>query len=45
MLKAASEKGWLDYDNCLLESLTCMRRAGADILFTYGAIDAARLLQ
>ncbi len=45
MLKAASEKGWLDYDQCLLESLMCMRRAGADILFTYGAIDAARLLQ
>ncbi len=45
MLKAASEKGWLDYDQCLLESLMCMRRAGADILFTYGAIDAARLMQ
>ena len=45
MLKAAAEKGWLDYDSCLLESLTCMRRAGADIIFTYGAIDAARLLK
>lgn len=45
MLKAAAEKGWLNYDQCLLESLMCMRRAGADIIFTYGALDAARLLQ
>ena len=30
---------------CLLESLTSMRRAGASIIFTYGALDAARLLQ
>jgi porphobilinogen synthase len=44
MLKAAAEKGWLDYDACLLESLTSLRRAGADILFTYGAVEAARLL-
>jgi porphobilinogen synthase len=34
----------LDYERALLESLTCLRRAGADIIFTYGAIDAARLL-
>lgn len=45
MLKAAAAKGWLDYEQCLLESLMCMRRAGADILFTYGALDAAELLQ
>jgi porphobilinogen synthase len=45
MLKAASEKGWLDYDNCLIESLLSMRRAGADLIFTYGAIDAASILQ
>ena len=45
MLKAAAEKGWLDYDSCLLESLISMRRAGADMIFTYGAIDAARLLK
>ncbi len=44
MLKAAAEKGWLDYESCLIESLLSMRRAGADIIFTYGAIDAARLL-
>jgi porphobilinogen synthase len=45
MLKAAAENGWLDYDKCLLESLVCLRRAGADVIFTYGALDAARLLR
>lgn len=45
MLKAAEEKGWLDYDSCLMESLLSMRRAGADMIFTYGAIDAASILQ
>ena len=44
MLKAAAANGWLDYDRCLLESLLALRRAGADLIFTYGAIDAARLL-
>jgi porphobilinogen synthase len=44
MLKLAAERGFLDYDRCLLESLMCLRRAGADIIFTYGALDAARLL-
>lgn len=44
MLCAAAEKGWLDYDRCLLESLLALRRAGADIIFTYAALDAARLL-
>jgi len=45
MLKAAAERGWLDYDRCLIESLTCLRRAGADIIFTYGALEAAKLLR
>ncbi len=44
MLRAAAAAGWLDYDACLLESLICLRRAGADLIFTYGAIDAARRL-
>jgi porphobilinogen synthase len=44
MLKLAAERGYLDYDRCLIESLICLRRAGADIIFTYGALDAARLL-
>jgi len=43
-LKAAAERGWLDYDACLLESLTSLKRAGADVIFTYGAIEAAKLL-
>jgi porphobilinogen synthase len=45
MLKAAAERGFLDYERCLLESLLCLRRAGADIIFTYGALDAARALK
>jgi porphobilinogen synthase len=45
MLKAAAERGFIDYDKCLLESLIALRRAGASILFTYGAIEAAHLLQ
>jgi porphobilinogen synthase len=44
MLKAAAEKGWLDYDACLLESLLAIKRAGADVIFTYAAIEAAHLL-
>ena len=45
MLKAAVEKGWLDYESCLIESLISLRRAGADMIFSYGAIDAAGFLQ
>lgn len=45
MLEAAAERGWLDRDRCLLESMTCLRRAGADVIFTYAALDAARLLR
>ena len=44
MLKAAAQNGWLDYEQCLLEALLGLRRAGADVIFTYGALDAARLL-
>jgi porphobilinogen synthase len=44
MLRAAAANGWLDYQKSLLESLVCLRRAGADIIFTYGALDAARFL-
>jgi porphobilinogen synthase len=45
MLHAAAERGMINYDQCLLESLLCLRRAGADMIFTYGALDAARLLE
>ena len=44
MLQAGFEKGWLDRDRAILESLVGMRRAGADFIVTYFAKDAARLL-
>lgn len=44
MIKAAAEKGWLDHDRAMLESLVSIRRAGADMILTYFAKDAARLL-
>jgi porphobilinogen synthase len=44
MLQAAFEKGWLDHDRVILESLLGIRRAGADFIITYFAKDAARLL-
>jgi porphobilinogen synthase len=44
MLVAAIQKGWLDRDRAILESLTSIRRAGADFVLTYFARDAARLL-
>jgi porphobilinogen synthase len=44
MLKAAAQNGWLEYDRSLLETLLCLRRAGADIIFTYAAVEAAKLL-
>lgn len=43
-LKAAAQNGWLDYDAVLLETLTAIKRAGANMIFTYGACDAAKLL-
>ena len=45
MLHAAAANGWLDYDRVLMESLLAIRRAGADLIITYGARDAARLLR
>jgi porphobilinogen synthase len=44
MLQAAFEKGWLDRDRAILESLVGIRRAGADFIVTYFAKDAAKLL-
>jgi porphobilinogen synthase len=44
MLQAAFEKGWLEKDRAMLESLTGIRRAGADFIVTYFAKDAAKLL-
>lgn len=45
MLKAAAERGWIDYDRVMMETLTAIRRAGADIIITYHALEAARLLR
>jgi len=45
MIKAASEKGWLDEKRIVLETLTGMKRAGADLILTYHAADVARWLQ
>ena len=44
MLHAAFERGWLDRDRAMLESLLSIRRAGADFIVTYFAREAARLL-
>jgi porphobilinogen synthase len=45
MLKAACRNGWLDEKAVVLETLTCFKRAGADAILTYYAIDAARWLR
>ena len=44
MLKAAAERGWIDHDAVALEHLTSIKRAGADLIFTYLAAEAAELL-
>jgi porphobilinogen synthase len=45
MLKAAAQNGWLNEEACVLESLLAFKRAGADGILTYFALDAARWLQ
>ena len=45
MLKAAGQLGWLDEERAMIEALTGIRRAGADIIITYFAKDAARLIE
>lgn len=45
MLKAAAQNGWLDEKACVLEALLAFKRAGADGILTYFALDAARWLQ
>jgi porphobilinogen synthase len=45
MLRAAGQNGWLDEEAAALEALTSIRRAGADVVITYYAKDAARWLQ
>ncbi|MGZ3425467.1 MAG: porphobilinogen synthase [Polyangia bacterium] len=45
MLKAAAANKWIDHDRAVLETLTSIKRAGADMILTYHAKEAARLLQ
>ena len=45
MLKAAAQNGWLDHDAVMMESLLAFKRAGADGILTYFAIDAAQKLK
>ena len=45
MIKAAAANGWLDHDAVMMETLLAFRRAGADGVLTYFALDAARLLK
>jgi porphobilinogen synthase len=44
MVEAAAENGWIDRERAILEVLTSIRRAGADVVLTYWALEAARLL-
>lgn len=44
MIKAAAEKGWIDEDKAIVESLTSIKRAGADLIATYFAKDAVKLI-
>ncbi|NOJ94810.1 porphobilinogen synthase [Corallococcus sp. CA049B] len=44
MLKAAGQNGWVDYERVMLEVLTSIKRAGADLVITYHALEAAKLL-
>lgn len=44
MVKAAAQNGWIDEKRVVLENLTAIRRAGADIIITYHALDAAKWL-
>jgi porphobilinogen synthase len=45
MLKAAAQQGWLDEERCVMEALLAFKRAGADGILTYFALDAARILK
>ena len=44
MIKAAAQNGWIDNDKAIIESLTCIKRAGADMIFTYAAKEACKIL-
>ena len=44
MLSAAAQNGWLDRKRAVLESLLCFKRAGADAILTYFALEVAKML-
>jgi porphobilinogen synthase len=44
IIKAAEEKGWIDGERAMMESLTSIKRAGADLILTYFAKEAAKVL-
>lgn len=45
MIRGAAERGWIDGERVMMESLTAIRRAGAEMIITYFAVDAARVLK
>jgi porphobilinogen synthase len=45
MIKAAAKQGWIDEKSLILETLTSMKRAGADLILTYFAADVALMKQ
>jgi len=45
MIKAAAQNGWIDEEKVTLETLTAIKRAGADLIITYHAVDAAKWLK
>jgi porphobilinogen synthase len=45
MIKAAAQNGWIDEERVMMETLTSIKRAGADIILTYYAREAIKLLK
>jgi porphobilinogen synthase len=45
MIKAAAQNGWIDGDRCMMEALTSIKRAGADLIISYHSLEAVRILQ
>jgi porphobilinogen synthase len=43
MLRAAAQNGWIDYDQCLAETLISLKRAGSDVIISYGAKDYVKI--
>ena len=45
MLRGSADRGWLDWEKTILESLLCFKRAGADGVLTYAAVEVAKMLK